>query len=331
MTGSPVPPSPEISSALADAAQQALHAPSVFNSQPWRWWVSHHTLELFADRDRQLTVTDPDARLLMVSCGTALHHACVALRAAGFRIEVTRFPTAAEPDLLAAIQILGRQDPPPAEVRLRDAIPQRRTDRRAFGTQHVPAEVLTRLHTAVEENGAHLHIVPVDQVPTLAVATAQAAASELADPAYRNELIRWTNRPPWSGDGVPATTAVRQGPRRVPVRDYTLSDRSGLEIGTGQDQGATYCVLFGPTDEPASWLPAGEALSALLLTAVVHGVSAAPLSDAIEQAWPRALMRELLAGAGEPYLALRLGIGADPSELPSVPRRDPDEVIGFSG
>ncbi|MGW0434492.1 Acg family FMN-binding oxidoreductase [Micromonospora sp. NPDC003197] len=331
MTGNTVPPSADVPAALAEAARQALRAPSVFNSQPWRWWVGRDALELFADRSRQLSVTDPEGRLFTVSCGAALHHARVALAAAGFRVEVARFPDPTDPDLLASLRIVDRQPPPDGQVRLHDAIPRRRTDRRAFGAEPVPAEVLDHLRGVVEENGAHLHIVRADQMPMLAVATAQAAASELVDPAYRAELIRWTNRPPWSGDGVPASTAVRQEPRRVPVRDYALDGRAGLEVGEGTDRGATYAVLYGPTDEPGSWLRAGEALSALLLTATAEGLSAAPLSDPIELDWPRQLMRDLLAGAGEPYLVLRVGVPAVADELPPVPRRDPDEVIGFSG
>ena len=47
----------------ADAAEQAVrYAPSVLNTQPWHWRVHPERLELFADRRRQLTVTDPDGQ-----------------------------------------------------------------------------------------------------------------------------------------------------------------------------------------------------------------------------------------------------------------------------
>ncbi|HEY0699802.1 MAG TPA: nitroreductase, partial [Micromonospora sp.] len=190
-----------------------------------------------------------------------------------------------------------------------------------------PAAALDRLRAAVTAEGAGLHLVRTDQLPWLAVVTAEAAASELADPAYRAELTRWTNRPPWSGDGVPTTVAVRPAPRRVPVRDHALGAEPGLEVGDGHDRGASFAVLYGPTDDRAGWLRGGEALSALLLTAVVDGLSTAPLSDPVERAWPRRLLRELLAGAGEPYLALRIGIRAGGGDLPPVPRREPAEVI----
>ena len=64
------------SDVLAGAATAAArHAPSILNTQPWRWRVSPGRLELFAEPRRHLAVTDPDGRLLLLSCGAVLHHA----------------------------------------------------------------------------------------------------------------------------------------------------------------------------------------------------------------------------------------------------------------
>ncbi|MET7836868.1 nitroreductase family protein [Micromonospora sediminicola] len=311
---------------LEAAARQSLHAPSVFNTQPWRWRVTSDALELRADPDRQLAHTDPDARLLTLSCGAALHHARVSLTAAGWAVTVERMPDPGDPTLLARLRATGPANLDVPAGRLVDAIPRRRSDRRAYGDRPVPEPVLARLTDAVEAEGAHLHVVRPDQMPMLAVSTGRAADAELADPAYREELRRWTNRPADSGDGVPAATAVRPAPRRVPVRDYAPGGAAGLSAGADFDRGAAYLILFGERDEPAAWLRGGEALSALLLTATAEGLASAPLSDAIELAWPRRMMRDLLAGIGAPYLVVRVGWGPD-AELPPAPRRTPADVI----
>ncbi|MET7426337.1 hypothetical protein [Dactylosporangium sp. NPDC005555] len=70
------------SRSLTQATFAALNAPSVQQTQPWRWRVGRDRLELFADWDRQLADVDPDGRLPLISCGAALHHARVALAAA---------------------------------------------------------------------------------------------------------------------------------------------------------------------------------------------------------------------------------------------------------
>ncbi|WP_435055118.1 Acg family FMN-binding oxidoreductase [Micromonospora aurantiaca (nom. illeg.)] len=311
---------------LEAAARQSLHAPSVFNTQPWRWRVTGDALELRADVGRQLAHTDPDGRLLMLSCGAALHHARVSLTAVGWAVTVERLPDPGEPSLLARVRTTGPADLDVPAGRLVDAIPRRRTDRRAYGDRPVPEAVLARLGDAVEAEGAHLHVVRPDQMPMLAVSTGRAADAELADPAYREELHRWTHRPEGSGDGVPAATAVRPSPRRVPLRDYAPGGAAGLSAGADFDRGAAYLILFGESDEPAAWLRGGEALSALLLTATAEGLASAPLSDAVELAWPRRMMRDLLAGIGDPYLVVRVGWGPD-AELPPAPRRAPADVI----
>ena len=109
----------------------AIRAPSVQNSQPWRWRVGPHSLHLYADSDLHLHSTDPDGRELILSCGATLNHCVVALAALGWQAKVQRFPNPAEPDHLAAIE-LHRAAAGEVDVALAAAIPRRRTDRRLF-------------------------------------------------------------------------------------------------------------------------------------------------------------------------------------------------------
>ena len=313
--------------ALEAAARAALHAPSVFNTQPWRWQITGETLELYADRDRALRATDPGGRLLMLSCGAALHHARVAIEAAGWATNVERLPDGNDADLLARITIIGLSLPDRQAERMAAAIAKRRTDRRAFSDRTVPEQLLIQLRQIVEAEGAYLHVVRRDQMPMLATSTSRAADAETNDPAYRAELEHWTNRPEGSGDGVPTATAVQPAPRRVPVRDYAPGGRAGLAAGEDFDLGAAYVVLFGLTDQPTELLRGGEAMSALLLTATADGLATAPLSDTIEVEWPRRLLRDLLADVGEPYLVIRLGYSDATLPLPTAPRRHPGDVI----
>ena len=68
-------PDPETVRAVLTMATQA---PSVHNSQPWRWRVGSESLHLYADLSRHLPRTDPDCREMLVSCGAALHHCTTA-------------------------------------------------------------------------------------------------------------------------------------------------------------------------------------------------------------------------------------------------------------
>jgi nitroreductase len=318
----------EPTAVLERAARASLHAPSIFNTQPWNWHVTGDRMALSADPDRRLEVTDPDGRLFLISCGIALHHARTALNAAGFAATVDRLPDPARPELLARIH-LGHAVPPDPEMqRMAGAIPRRRTDRRAFGDRPVSEEMLSRLRCFVECDGAYLHVLPQDHVSMLAASTERAAQAELDDPAYRAELDRWTNRPQWRGDGVPPTTAVQPTPRRVSVRDFTPEGATpGVAAGDNVDQGASYVIVYGLSDQPADLLRGGEAVSALLLLATAEGLATAPLSEAVEVTWPRHLLRGLLSDLGEPYLVVRLGYPVSKTPLPPAPRREAANAI----
>lgn len=312
--------------ALRQAAAVAVAAPSIFNTQPWRWQVGRTLLRLWADRDRQLLVADPEGRLLTISCGVGLHHARLALAAAGHRAVVHRLPDQADPDLLATIELAGAHQPTAAELELYQAIPRRRTDRRAFGTDPVPEELTQALVAAAEAQNVHLHLVTREQIAVLALAAAQAGVLQLSNSEYRKELIRWTHRPPWSGDGVPTATAVQSTPRSVPVRDFAPFGGPAMPAGAHTDHGALYAVVFTGEDTPRAWLRSGEALSAVLLTATAHGLGTAPISDVTELTVTRDQLRHLLPGIGAPQLAVRIG-HAPAGSPPPVPRRLSDEVI----
>jgi hypothetical protein len=165
----------------------------------------------------------------------------------------------------------------------------------------------------------------------LAVAVAAAAATEVANPRYRIEVIQWANRPEWSHDGVPPQTAVQHAPRRVPVRDFALFPEEGMPVAAGGDRGASYLVLHGPGQGRVDWLRAGEALSAVLLSAVQAGLAVAPFTDVLEVEHPRDLVRGLLPGPSHPYILIRCGYAPSAEPLPDAPRRAVDEVLRQGG
>ena len=87
-------------------------------------------------------------------------------------------------------------------------------------------------------------------------------------------------------------------------------------------------MLYGAGEDRLDWLRAGEALSAAWLSATSLGVSLLPFSAAVEVAVTREAVRQLLAGLGHPYLALRLGTAnAEDAGIPRTPRLPADQII----
>jgi nitroreductase len=318
----------EIRKVLRAAAEAAQIAPSIHNTQPWRFVVAADRLELWADRRRWLPLLDPDGHMLLLSCGAALHHAGVALAAEGWRFGVDRTGAdhlADEP--LAVVRATGRQERTPESLRLFQATLVRQTDRRVVTTDPVTAHAVMAVRVAVNACGTGLHIVPADRRAQLAAAVEHAQRIQIDDPARRAELAHWVGGRRPDGTGVPDSVIPAWPPRTtVPERDF--GHLGALDAGGGHDTAAVYAILFGKGDEPVDWLRAGEALDAAWLEAVQQGLALLPYSAPTEIVAARETLRSMLSGVGYPYIALRLGrANADLAGPPVTPRLDPAETV----
>lgn len=299
-TISPVQPIdvPVATHALAEACVAASFAPSTHDTQPWRWRLGDDSLDLHIERSRLRNITGLDTRLATLGCGAALHHARVSLAAQGWRATVTRMPDAGDPDHLAHLRIDGHTPAPIEALTMRRAqtIRLRHAGHQPAVGHPVGRDKLHAITTAVEAEGALLHILHPDQVFDLATAADYAQGTETTTSAWQTELASWIGGTPWDDTGLPDATSRTAGPGRH--KDLPSS---------GYDRAASFAMLYGRGDEPLDWLHAGEALSAGWLTATELGVSIPPLSATADVAATRQVMRVLLADRGTPYLMLRLG------------------------
>jgi nitroreductase len=309
------------------AAQLAGLAPSIHNSQPWRWRVSDHGLDLYLDHRRLLGVTDPDGRLATLSCGAALHHARVALAAEGWQVDVVRLPDPEDPEHLARLTITGPGPAAHDAMRHVQTIRVRHTDRRPTTGTPLASGQLDALVEAVHGQAARLHLLPRDAVLDLAAAVSRAQHTEAGEEAWQAEVAYWTGGTRPTGAGIP-DTAIPESPTQTTVPSRDFGHPGSLTVDAQHDTAATFAILYGDQDLPEDWLRAGEALSAAWLTATELGVSVLPLSATVEVPATRATLRRLLSGTGEPYLVLRLGY-ADPDHpaAPHTPRLPAEQTI----
>ncbi len=83
----------------------AARAPSVHNTQPWRFADPGSSIELYADAGRQL-MEDQAGREMIISCGAALFGLRLAIRSLGYQPEVSLFP---EPGQRRAQAVRGQR------------------------------------------------------------------------------------------------------------------------------------------------------------------------------------------------------------------------------
>jgi hypothetical protein len=320
---------------LTAAVEHALRAPSVHNTQPWRWRIGDGTVELHADPDRHLTVADPDRRDLVLSCGAALHHLVVALAAAGRSASVVRLPDPEDSTHLASVTV-GPGPGDAAEAELFEAIDRRRTERRRMSHQPVPAALLDGLAARARRAGALLLPVTGDAMRArLRAAFTQAARQQRAAAGYPAELRLWTHRLPGAHDGVPAGSVAAPPPglpEPTPLRGFPGGRlRQGRQLtGHGRpDDSATFVVIATPADGVLDRLRSGEATSAVLLAATRAGLATTPLSQVVEvDATRDTVRRDVLRVPEHPQIVLRLGLPAGHAgPLPATPRRPLRSVL----
>ncbi|OHV06057.1 Acg family FMN-binding oxidoreductase [Mycobacterium talmoniae] len=311
---------------IQTALTLAARAPSMYNTQPWRWRVGARRLHLYADPSRQLHSADPEGRDLILSCGATLHHAVVALAALGWRAKVHHFPDPTDADHLASIEV-STGDVDQVDVMLAAAIPRRRTDRRRYGPWPVPTADTALMAARAARCGVMLR--QIDDLATLHAIVTQAIWEHATNYDYVNEATMWSGRY-GSLAGVPA--------RNTPACDCTATIPSRLFAGptlaqppetSPADDHAVMLALGTVTDDRLAWLRAGEAASVVLLTATALGLASCPITEPLEITQTRDAVRSDVFGAsGYPQMLLRVGwapINADP--LPATPRRALHDVV----
>ena len=327
---------------LAEAVEDALRAPSVHNTQPWKWRVGADAIELHADWDRHLTVHRPR------SPGPRHQLRCGAAPFAGRPRRPQhrrRRPAAARPGGPRPSRHSRR--PGPGRAGRRGA---REYDRRCA----VPRDRRAAYRPAEDESPP--------RPPRLRASACRACRPirRAAGPGHRPRGTRpassrcWSTQPTSSSPSPATPPSCGRGPTGSPVattaspaanvaappigalgpsplRRYT---RTGLsqppqEPGHGPgDDAAELLVVATPGDDDLDRLRAGEATSAVLLAATRLGLATTPLSQALEVPPAGAL-----AAAG----ATRTGASAagDPggppasggAELPATPRRSLAHVL----
>ncbi len=303
----------------------ASRAPSVHNSQPWRWRVGAQSLHLYADEDRRLPNTDPDGRDWIVSCGAALNHCVIGLAAVGWRAKVTRLPNPADPSHLAAIE-LSRCVADPIDIALAAAIPRRRTDRRHFSSWPVPIGDIGLMGARASRNGVTLR--QVEDTDKLHTIVAQSVWDHRTHD-YLAELTAWSGRYA-SVAGVPARNTPKSDPRaKIPGRLFAGPALAMPSGSSAADDNAIVLALGTRADDTLARLRAGEVTSIVLLTATSLGLASCPVTEPLETAETRESVRsQVFDDIGYPQMLMRVGwapVNADP--LPATPRRELSDFV----
>jgi nitroreductase len=313
---------------VANSVELACRAPSLHNSQPWRWVASGTVVDLFADPTRVVRSTDSSGREALISCGAALDHFRVAMAAAGWNTFVDQFPNPNNLEHLASVDFSPLDFVTQGWRERADAILHRRTDRLAFRAPTNWESFEPVLRSSVDEDLAILDVLGDDARPQLAEASGLTESLRRYDDSYHRELQWWT-APFRLYEGVPPSALLSDSERqRVEVnRQFPLSGHSDRRAATPQDQ-ATILVLSTPQDSRADALNCGEVLSTVLLECTMAGLATCTLTHITEMEASRDVIRGLTGREAMPPVLIRVGTAPDIEPIPApTPRRPLNDVL----
>ena len=309
----------------------AILAPSGHNTQPWLFKPGDCFLDLFADRSRALPVVDPQGRELTISCGAALEHLAIAARFFGSELTIDVLPDPSGPDHLARVRLGRRITPGTGDIRMFQAIPNRRTTRAWYENRVLPDHLCNMCRALAEQSGVELVLISDEKRRwEIAGLVAEGDRIQFADPGFRRELAAWVrSRRSKTRDGISGEAFgmpdVLSPLGALIIRTFDLGrkvaagDRDRIVSGS-----PLLAVMSSRDDDPANWIDTGRALARVLLTLTASGATAAYLNQPIEIEPLRPRLGDVAGTRRVPQLLMRFGYG--PATGPAV-RRPVDEVL----
>lgn len=337
-----VQPDPTVIEMLVELA---CRAPSVHNSQPWKWSYEDGSLDLRTDRSRLLNTIDPSGRQLVISCGAALDHLKKAATAFKWSSEVSLLPTPGSPDHLAQIRFVHGAHPQSHDFDLLTAINRRRSDRRPLGSVPSTRAVTSNIREGVERFAVAVTVLSADAREALAEASRLSAGVRKYDATYQAEL-RWWAGHELNAQGIPSralterqdSTSVGVGRAFPQPRTREFAQPRTREFAQPRTTQASQAqsvvrdessvvVLSTRSDSRLDWLRCGRALSSLLLESTAAGLATCSLSHMTEQPGSRALVESLAPAGGVPQVLVRIGVAQSPASTLPTPRLPVSSVL----
>lgn len=322
---------PPLDAATLEACiSAAVAAPSIYNTQPWRFRLDAETVtvEVRAAPERGLRHADPIGRALHLSVGASVFNLRVAAAHFGWTPVVRLLPDPEDPGLLANLRLSGpgRRHTAGHRPDLYPAIWRRHSSRFPFSGRPLPANVQAELAEAAHAEGASLTLPGAVETARLLRLTMEAEHRNRTDADRAMESRRWVHRDPGDGSevGIPRAALGPQDTReQLPMRDFTAQRHAERLPAQPFESLATVSLLATEHDRRSDWLRAGQALEHVLLVATAHGVRASLLHQPMEWADLRRDLNPVPDRTGHAQMLIRLGYGP---EGPASPRRAPEQV-----
>lgn len=283
---------------------------SSYNTQPWSFEIVDNVIELYINQSR-VSPADSDIRELIISCGAAIFHLCIAIRHFGYQDVIEILPEPRNLNLLARICLGSKRIPRIEENFLFRAITKRRTNRLSYNCK-IPSLLQAELELAACSEGDWLQITTqiIDDRHRQAVIAAVAEGDRLqrlelhsrSSSTYHSRSVR--NRGLNRRLNAISPLISRAFRSFDPSKSQTVDD-------CYPNHKAPLMLICSDGDTPRDWLATGQALAHLLLRAKIDDVWLSFFNQPIQVPQLRSRLQALYPNNGYPQILLRLDRSAE--------------------
>lgn len=302
----------------------AVAAPSMHNTQPWRFEVNGMVVDVFLDGCRALPAEDPTGRAMRIAAGAAVFN----LRCAAAHLDLGSgfglTPDPREPDLVARIVLEDASQVDSSLQRLYPQVTRRHTSRLPARPAPPDSDSRISLMQAAAAEDAELTWLPKADAAQLMAMIIDVDQREIGDPSRTAERSQWVGGQR-AVDGVPSSVL---GPRPIeypaPVRNLSAPPDDPSRPAAKFEAEAALAVLSTELDGPVDQLVAGIALERVLLAATRDGLTASFLNQPLEFDDLRAGVQTLTGKPGFAQMVIRF---AHTTQHATSPRRPLADVV----
>ncbi|HEX7660606.1 MAG TPA: hypothetical protein VF444_14125 [Pseudonocardiaceae bacterium] len=273
----------------------AILAASPHNIQPWLFQLNGNRVDVHADTARRMVSVDPYSRERNVGLGCAVENMMLAARARGMAPTCTLRPDAAQPALVARVD-LGAGSPQPSE--LHDAIGNRHSNRGPYTADAVDQGTLSQLGAVADPTAdapATVAWVTGDARNTLGQLMIDAAKAVTADQDQSRDGFVWFRssasdieryKDGLTLDGQGLSAALTSAAKMLPASSRQEGDQFWVDqtrtVHTATAAAYGFVLVPDPHD-PVQQLTGGRLLQRIHLAITAHGLGMQHMNQITER------------------------------------------------
>ncbi|HBI03190.1 MAG TPA: hypothetical protein DDY49_04060 [Paenibacillaceae bacterium] len=169
----------------------AILATNAHNTQPWHFKIDNHSIDIFADKTRNIGTADPYFRELYISIGCSLENLILAAKVNGYSPNVTLLPNPTNDSHVAHIELTKTQ---PVSSPLYDVIPNRRMNRAPYEKDRAVSKEILQSMVNLNENSSEIKVFMFDSATDkqkVGKAMIEATEAFIGDPDQVRDDTKW--------------------------------------------------------------------------------------------------------------------------------------------